>query len=116
MKKTLFNRCRAVIDAGYKPENFHYTSKEEIEYISKLMGFDELSSWDLQNLRDMWVALHTNIDTRNNIDNDEIKEYFLKSILDQKNYSKKTFENYKLTIEVKSVNNRYLDYNVKLYR
>lgn len=70
MKKTLFNRCRAVIDAGYKPENFHYTSKEEIEYISKLMGFDELSSWDLQNLRDMWVALHTNIDTRNNIDND----------------------------------------------
>ena len=70
MKKSLFNRCRAVIDAGYKPENFHYTSKEEIEYISKLMGFDELSSWDLQNLRDMWVALHTNIDTRNNIDND----------------------------------------------
>ena len=26
------------------------------------------------------------------------------------------FENYKLTVEVKSVNNRYLDYNVKLYR
>ena len=30
--------------------------------------------------------------------------------------AEKTFENYKLTIEVKSVNNRYLDYNVKLYR
>ena len=26
------------------------------------------------------------------------------------------FENYKITVEVKSVNNRYLDYNVKLYR
>ena len=30
--------------------------------------------------------------------------------------AEKTFENYKLTIEIKSVNNRYLDYNVKLYR
>ena len=28
------------------------------------------------------------------IDLIQIKEYFLKSILDQKNYSKKTFENY----------------------
>lgn len=30
--------------------------------------------------------------------------------------AEKTFDDYKLTIEVKSVNNRYLDYNVKLYR
>ncbi len=30
--------------------------------------------------------------------------------------AEKVFENYKLTVEVKSVNNRYLDYNVKLYR
>ena len=30
--------------------------------------------------------------------------------------AEKTFDNYKLTIEIKSVNNRYLDYNVKLYR
>ena len=30
--------------------------------------------------------------------------------------AEKTYDNYKLTIELKSVNNRYLDFNVKLYR
>ena len=30
--------------------------------------------------------------------------------------AEQVFENYKITVEVKSVNNRYLDYNVKLYR
>ena len=35
------------------------------------------------------------------IDLIQIKEYFLKSILDQKNYSKKTFENYNLELNKK---------------
>ena len=30
------------------------------------MGLSELNAWDLQNLRDMWVLLHSEIDTRNN--------------------------------------------------
>lgn len=30
--------------------------------------------------------------------------------------AEKTFDEYKITVEVKSVNNRYLDYNVKLYK
>ncbi len=30
--------------------------------------------------------------------------------------SDKTFENYKITIEIKSVNNRFADYNIRLYK
>ena len=30
--------------------------------------------------------------------------------------AEKTFENYKITVEIKSVNNRYLDYNIRLYK
>jgi hypothetical protein len=59
MKKSLFNRCQAVIDDNYLPKDRHFTSLEEIEYVSKLMGLSELSAWDLQNLRDMWVLIHT---------------------------------------------------------
>lgn len=62
MKKSLFNRCRAVIDANYSPANRMFTSNEEIEYVSELMGLDELDKWDLQNLRDMWVMMHQEID------------------------------------------------------
>lgn len=65
MKKSLFNRCRAVIDANYSPANRMFTSNEEIEYVSELMGLDELDKWDLQNLRDMWVMMHNEIDIRN---------------------------------------------------
>lgn len=65
MKKSLFNRCRAVIDANYSPANRMLTSNEEIEYVSELMGLDELDKWDLQNLRDMWVMMHNEIDIRN---------------------------------------------------
>lgn len=66
MKKSLFKRCQAVIDANYSPKDRHFTSFEEIKYVSDLMGLSELSAWDLQNLRDMWVLLHTEMDTRNN--------------------------------------------------
>lgn len=59
MKKSLFNRCQDVIDANYLPKDRHFTSFEEIKYVSKLMGLSELSAWDLQNLRDMWVLIHT---------------------------------------------------------
>ena len=62
MKKSLFNRCREVIDVNYVPANRHFTSNEEIKYVSDLMGLNELSSWDLQNLRDMWVLLHSEMD------------------------------------------------------
>lgn len=65
MKKSLFNRCRAVIDANYSPANRIFTSNEEIEYVSYLMGLDGLDKWDLQNLRDMWVMMHNEIDIRN---------------------------------------------------
>lgn len=30
--------------------------------------------------------------------------------------SEKTFENYKITVEIKSVNNRFSDYNIRLYK
>ena len=30
--------------------------------------------------------------------------------------SEKLFDNYKITVEIKSVNNRYLDYNIRLYK
>ena len=66
MKKTLFNRCQAVIKANYLPKDRHFTSTEEIKYVFELMGLSELSVWDLQNLRDMWVLLHSEIDTRHN--------------------------------------------------
>lgn len=66
MKKSLFNRCQAVIKANYSPKDRHFTSIEEIKYVSELMGLSELSVWDLQNLRDMWVLLHSEIDTRYN--------------------------------------------------
>ena len=62
MKKSLFNRCRAVIDADYSPKHRIFTSKEEIDYVSDLMGLDELDDWDLQNLRDMWVLLNMDVD------------------------------------------------------
>lgn len=39
-----------------------FTSNEEIEYVSELMGLEELDKWDLQNLRDMWVMMHQEID------------------------------------------------------
>lgn len=59
MKKSLFNRCQDVIDANYLPKDNFFTSLEEIKYVSDLMGLSELSAWDLQNLRDMWVLIHT---------------------------------------------------------
>ena len=59
MKKSLFNSCQAVIDSNYLPKDRHFTSCEEIKYVSDLMGLSELSAWDLQNLRDMWVLIHT---------------------------------------------------------
>lgn len=57
MKQTLFNRCIAVMDSNYQPANRLFTSTEEIEEITKLMGLNELDAWDIQNLRDMWVML-----------------------------------------------------------
>lgn len=88
MKKSLFNRCQAVIDAKYLPKDRHFTSFEEIKYVSKLMGLSELSAWDLQNLRDMWVLLHTEMDTRHN---DIISQRFKSviAILDNAKYDVK---------------------------
>ena len=60
--KTLFNRCMDVINSGYAPKDRMFTSEEEINYVSEIMGLNELSVWDLKNLRDMWVALNGNDD------------------------------------------------------
>lgn len=60
--KTLFNRCMDVIDSNYAPADRMFTSEDEIKYVSELMGLEELSYWDMRNLRDMWVALNRNKD------------------------------------------------------
>ena len=62
MKASLFDRCLKVIDANYVPQSRMFTSKEEIDYISELMGFSELDVWDMNNLRDMWVSINSNND------------------------------------------------------
>lgn len=51
-----------VINSGYAPKDRMFTSEEEINYVSEIMGLNELSVWDLKNLRDMWVALNGNDD------------------------------------------------------
>ena len=86
MKKSLFNRCRAVIDADYSPKHRIITSKEEIEYVSDLMGIDELDGWDLQNLRDMWVLLNDDVDYK---DEKAFKRYMsVTAIIDDAKYKR----------------------------
>ena len=64
MKRTLFNRCQAVVDCNYQPANRMITTTEEIETVNRLMGLDELNTWDLQNLRDLWVLLRGDSNNR----------------------------------------------------
>lgn len=87
MKKSLFNRCKVVIDADYVPSDKYFTSIKEIEYVSELMGLSELSKWDLQNLRDMWVLLHSEMDTRNNDINQRMQSVI--AIIDNAQYDVK---------------------------
>lgn len=83
MKETLFQRCRKVIESNYYPKDRHFTSKEEIDYINKLMKLDELNSFDLQNLRDMWVLLNSDGEKTRE---EELRYYSVIAIIDDKIY------------------------------
>ena len=77
----------SVIDAGYSPANRMFTSKDEIEYVSELMCLSELDSFDLQNLRDMWVLYHNQVDIRDNEVNYKRFQSVI-AIIDNEIYSK----------------------------
>ena len=87
MKKSLFNRCRAVIEANYIPANRLVTSLKEINYVAELMGFQELDKWDLQNLRDMWVMMNSEMPV-NHKDYNSQRFQSVIAIIDNEIYSK----------------------------
>lgn len=86
MKKSLFNRCRAVIDANYVPANRMVTSIKEIDYVSKLMELEDLDKWDLQNLRDMWVMMNSEMPVRHPEYNSQ-RYHSVMAIIDNKMFS-----------------------------
>lgn len=43
---------------GYEPHSRMFTSQEDIDFLNKHFGLEEMSLLDLQNLRDMFVLLY----------------------------------------------------------
>lgn len=43
---------------GYEPKDRHFTSNEEMDMLNKHFGLEKMSAYELQNLRDMFMALY----------------------------------------------------------
>ena len=43
---------------GYEPKDKHFTSNEEIERLNKHFGLEGMTVYEMQNLRDMFMALY----------------------------------------------------------
>lgn len=43
---------------GYEPKDKHFTSKEEMDMLNEHFGLEKMSAYELQNLRDMFMALY----------------------------------------------------------
>ena len=54
--KTWFNLIKDF--QGYRPKDLIFTSKEEMEQIRDHFGLDKMTSYEIQNLRDMFMLYY----------------------------------------------------------
>lgn len=43
---------------GYEPKDKDFTSEEEMDMLNKHFGLEKMSAYELQNLRDLFMALY----------------------------------------------------------
>lgn len=80
--RTNFQMVREFTD--YMPEDRHVTSREEMQRIADHFGLAEMTSLELQNLRDFVVLFYTSND---NLSDKRVAMYSITAVIDHYKYA-----------------------------